>query len=228
MAQASESAVTIRGTRRGLSIAIGEGEWRELLSELDTRLALGTAFFTGSRVNLQTGKREISKEQLRELAGLLQKHKVELSTLQTSARATAETAQALQVRLALAEAPSPQAAARPFEQDVSEGILARRTVRSGQSLRHPGHVVVIGDVNPGGEIIAGGDIIVWGKVRGMLHAGAMGDEGALVCALELASAQLRIGPHILVSPEGRQPKKGHPETASVVDGQIVVAPWGSR
>jgi septum site-determining protein MinC len=228
MAQASESAVTIRGTRRGLSIAIGEGEWRELLSELDTRLAQGAAFFTGSRVSLQAGKREIGKEQLRELVGLLQKHKVELATLQTSARTTAESAQALQVRLALAEAPSTQAAARPFEQDESEGILARRTVRSGQSLRHPGHVVVVGDVNPGGEIIAGGDIIIWGKVRGMLHAGAMGDEGALVCALDLSPTQLRIGAHILVAPEGRQPKKGHPETASVIDGQIVIAPWGSR
>ncbi len=228
MPQASESAVSIRGTRRGLSVAIGEGEWQEILSELDVRLEQGSAFFTGSRVNLQTGKREISKEQLQELMDLLQKHKVELATLQTSSRVTAEAAQALQVRLALAEAPSPQTAARPVEQEASEGILVHRTVRSGQSVRHPGHVAVIGDVNPGAEIIAGGDIIVWGKARGMLHAGAMGDDGALVCALELTPMQLRIGSHISVSPEGRQPKKTHPEVASVVDGQIVVAPWGGR
>lgn len=228
MSQASESAVSIRGTRRGLSVALGEGEWQEVLNELDVRLEQGSAFFTGSRVNLQTGKREIGKGQLQELMGLLQKHKVELATLQTSSRVTAETAQALQVRLALAEAPSPQAAARPMEQEASEGILVHRTVRSGQSLRHPGHVAVIGDVNPGAEIIAGGDIIVWGKAKGMLHAGAMGDDGALVCALELIPMQLRIGSHISVSPEGRQPKKTHPEVASVVDGQIVVAPWGSK
>jgi septum site-determining protein MinC len=236
MTQASESAVIIRGTRRGLSVTIGEGEWQELLSELDTRLAQGTAFFSGSRVNLQAGRHEINQEQLRELIGLLKKHKVELASLQTLSRPTAEAAQALQVRLALAETASPQTTVRPVDQDASDGILVHRTVRSGQSLRHAGHVVVIGDVNPGAEVIAGGDIVVWGKARGVLHAGAVGDEGAVVCALELAPAQLRIGPHISVSPERHQsiPKalsphsQVQPETASVVDGQIVVVPWGSR
>ena len=236
MAQASESAVTIRGTRRGLSITIGAGEWQELLSELDARLAQGTAFFSGSRVNLQAGRREINTEQLRQLIDLLRKHKVELASLLTSSRPTAEAAQALQVRLALAETPGPQPVLRPVDQDASDGILVHRTVRSGQSLRHAGHVVVIGDVNPGAEVIAGGDIIVWGRARGMLHAGAMGDEGAVVCALELTPAQLRIGPHIAVSPEGQRPRprvppprgQAQPETASVAEGQIVVVPWGNR
>ena len=54
------------------------------------------------------------------------------------------------------------------------GILVHRTLRSGQALHHAGHVTLIGDVNPGAEIIAGGDIVVWGKLRGIAHAGAMG------------------------------------------------------
>ena len=79
-------------------------------------------------------------------------------------------------------------------------ILVRRTLRSGYSLQHSGHVVVIGDVNPGAEIIAGGDVIVWGHLRGMVHAGAEGNDDAVVCALDLAPTQLRIGGLIATTP----------------------------
>jgi septum site-determining protein MinC len=105
-------------------------------------------------------------------------------------------------------------------------LVVRRTLRSGQSLRHPGHIVVIGDVNPGAEVVAGGDIVVWGRVRGMVHAGALGDEGAVICALDMAPTQLRIAGRIARSPEERR-RKPVPEVASVHDGQIVAIPWHS-
>jgi septum site-determining protein MinC len=91
-------------------------------------------------------------------------------------------------------------------------------------LRHPGHIVIIGDVNPGAEVVAGGDIVVWGRVRGLVHAGALEDEDAVVCALELAPTQLRIASHIARSPEER-PASAVPEMASVHEGQIVAVPW---
>jgi septum site-determining protein MinC len=84
--------------------------------------------------------------------------------------------------------------------------------------------VIIGDVNPGAEVVAGGDIVVWGKVRGLTHAGALGDDNAVICALDLAPTQLRIGGHIARSPEERQGRPV-PEKASVRDGQIVAVPW---
>jgi septum site-determining protein MinC len=110
-------------------------------------------------------------------------------------------------------------------QDVDMGVLVRRTLRSGQVVQHPGHVVVIGDVNPGAEIIAGGDVVVWGKLRGIVHAGATGDDGAVVCALSLAPLQLRIGNHIARTPEGREGLPEQPEMASVQDDEIVAEPW---
>jgi septum site-determining protein MinC len=83
---------------------------------------------------------------------------------------------------------------------------------------------LIGDVNPGAEIVAGGNIIVWGALRGTAHAGAMGDEGAIICALELAPRQIRIGSLIARSPErGRPPRM--PEVASVQGDHIVVESW---
>jgi septum site-determining protein MinC len=85
-------------------------------------------------------------------------------------------------------------------------------------------VTLIGDVNPGAEIIAGGDIVVWGKLRGIAHAGAMGNESAVICALELAPSQIRIGEHIARPPERSRPPKV-PEIASVQEDGIVVERW---
>jgi len=90
-------------------------------------------------------------------------------------------------------------------------------------VRHPGHVVVLGDVNPGAEIIAGGHVLVWGRVRGVVHAGAGGDGTATVAALDLAPTQLRIAGHIAVSPKRRGAVR--PEVALIRDGHLVAEPW---
>lgn len=223
-----EPKIWIKGTRKGLSITLGEGDWSELLRELDLRLDQADAFFRGSQVNLSIGKRNLAQVELKELMEMLLKHDIKLVSLRTGSEAAAEAAQALGVRLALPEAVQDQAGLRTSVDEPSEGLLLRRTLRSGQSLRHPGHVVVIGDVNPGAEIIAGGDVVVWGKLRGMVHAGALGDNSAIVCALELKPTQLRIGSYIATSPEDKQGKGIQPEVAFVLDGRIVAEPWSSK
>jgi septum site-determining protein MinC len=85
-------------------------------------------------------------------------------------------------------------------------------------------VIVIGDVNPGAEIVAGGHVLVWGRLRGTVHAGATGDEEAIVCALDMSPTQLRIAGYITRSPDERR-RHPRPEVAAVRDGQIVAVPW---
>ncbi len=48
---------------------------------------------------------------------------------------------------------------------------------------------------------------------------------AVVCPLQLAPTQLRIGNHISRSPTGEIGLSMIPEMASVQDGQIVAEPW---
>jgi septum site-determining protein MinC len=106
-------------------------------------------------------------------------------------------------------------------------LVLRETLRSGRAVRHGGPVIVIGDVNPGAELIAGGDVVVWGKLRGLVHAGAAGNPEAVVCALDLNPTQLRIADKITVPPKGarRQPV---PEMALIRGGLIVAEPWRSK
>jgi septum site-determining protein MinC len=71
-------------------------------------------------------------------------------------------------------------------------LFLNRTLRSGTRIEFRGHVVVLGDVNPGAEIVAEGSVIIWGRLRGMVHAGAKGNTAAVICALDLSPTQLRI------------------------------------
>lgn len=222
------ASIEIKGTRKGLSISLGEGDWSQLLHELDERLGQAAAFFQGSQVSLRTGQRDIGQRELQQIRDILTGHNIELFSLQTRSRSASEAAQALGVRLALPEANYARREIPTRVEEWSEGLLLRHTVRSGQSIRHPGHVVIIGDVNPGAEIIAGGDVVVWGKLRGMVQAGALGSDEAIVCALELRPTLLRIGSHIATSPDEQESMSTQPEVASVLDGQIVAQPWSSR
>ena len=71
-------------------------------------------------------------------------------------------------------------------------LLVRGACRAGESLRFPGDVVILGNVNPGAEVTADGDILVFGGLRGTAHAGAGGDAGAVIMAMFTASPMLRI------------------------------------
>jgi septum site-determining protein MinC len=87
-------------------------------------------------------------------------------------------------------------------------------------------VIILGDVNPGAQIISGGDVIVWGHLRGMVHAGAGGNENAVICALDLAPTQLRIAGEIAITPQRRG--KTLPEMARIVNGQVIAEPWNPK
>lgn len=71
-------------------------------------------------------------------------------------------------------------------------LYIQRTLRSGQSISSEGNIVIIGDANPGSEIIAKGDITVWGVLGGIAHAGSAGNQYARIRALKMNAIQLRI------------------------------------
>ncbi len=232
-------AITIKGIRQGLLVTLAEedrigGNWHTDLLALEERLGANPAFFRGGRVALDVGTRELSRSDLEQTRSLLDRHQVELWAVVGTSPTTEAAAQELGLvidlgpaRPAAPEAVPEEAAGEGEEQLAADGLVVRRTLRSGQSLRHPGHVVVVGDVNPGAEVVAGGDIVVWGRVRGVVHAGALGDEKAVICALDLAPTQLRIASRIARSPEDKR-RKPVPEMASVQDGHIVAEPWQGR
>jgi len=105
-------------------------------------------------------------------------------------------------------------------------LYHRGTLRGGKSLQQLGNIVVIGDVNPGAELVASGDILVFGSLRGTAHAGAQGDRKARVFALQLCATQLRIATFIAADDGKRMPTE--PEVAFVKGEGIAIAPYANH
>jgi len=218
------TSVSIKGTRDGLFVTLGEGELTMVLAELEERLSGTASFFEGAWVSLAVGQRELSIEEIGRIRTLLAQNQVVLGRVISEAPLTRAAARHLGLETKRSLQPRPRTGWRT-EEEYSEGALFRCTLRSGQIIGHPGHVVIIGDVNAGAEIIAGGDIVIWGRLNGTVHAGAAGDDQAVVCALDLDPTQLRIGKHIARSPEQTPDRRPMPEMAFVQDGRIIVRAW---
>ncbi|MBN1878180.1 MAG: septum site-determining protein MinC [Anaerolineae bacterium] len=222
-----EIPVTLKGTPQGILLTPRVDDWAAILRGLTLALQDADAFFRGGRVIVELGARTISHEQLVALRELLEAHEMDLWAILTDDPTTMRVVRSYGIRTRL---PAAAAAQRePLEPTEAEynAMLVQRTLRSGQRIHYPGHIIIVGDINPGAEVVAGGSIIVWGHIRGLVHAGALGDESAVICALDLAPAQLRIAGYISRTPEERR-RKTQPEIASISQNRIIAEPWTAR
>jgi septum site-determining protein MinC len=223
-----QPTVQIKGIREGLLVIAGDGDWEEVRGSLLDELDRQSGFLKGARVALDVGSHVLKAVDLGALRDALSEREVILWAVLSNSLTTEQTAQTLGLATRLSK-PRLERETRPLDTSVQSGekaVLVRRTLRSGYSLQFPGHVVVIGDVNPGAEVIASGDVLVWGRLRGMVHAGAEGNEDSIVCALDLIPTQLRIAGQIAITPQRRG--KPQPEMARLKDGQVVAEAWNPK
>lgn len=228
--QSVQGSIAIKGTRGGLLLTLEAGmPFSELLQALTQRLEESPAFFRGASLTVDTTQRALRVSERLQLEKLLAQYQMSIAAgAQDKERKAAKT-----ITLS-PETPQPARATQNVTQELiteqrdprdhDDTLYLRRTVRSGQAIHHHSSVVILGDVNPGAEIVAGGDIIVWGVLRGMVHAGYPDNEQALVCSLQLSPVQLRIA-HLLSRPPEGFEAQPRPEVATIRQGQIVVEAW---
>ncbi len=199
--------VTFKGTKHGLVLWLDpHADFNDILEQLRKKLMLARSFWQGVTVALNETERKChpeEKAQLEELMG--------------------EFGMALREDMENTSGEQQAEAGEPDQASRDTAIIVRRTLRSGQSIHHAGSVVVLGDVNPGAEVIAGGDIIILGTLRGVAHAGALGDENAVVVAFKLLPTQLRIAHFISRAPDhGEMPEPQGPEMAQIRNNLIMI------
>lgn len=215
--------IDIKGIRDGLLVKLGEAPWPDLQVALINAIDERQAFFKGARLALDVGSQVLHVAELVALRELLSERGIFLWAVLSDSPTTEQTAQNLGLATRISK-PRPEEVRPAAEAGTDEMALwLSHTLRSGTRIEFPGHVVVMGDVNPGAEIVAGGSIVVWGRLRGGVHAGAQGDASVVVCALELSPTQLRIAGEIAVSP--KQKGKVQPEIARLQDGVLVAEAW---
>lgn len=217
--------IQIKGLRDGLLVTLSGEGWEDqrdlLLSQIDDR----ASFFHGARLALDIGVLALGVNEMVELRDLLSERSVSLWAVLSESPKTEKTTQLLGMATRISK-PRPEETRKFAVEDLGDetALFLNKTLRSGTRVEFNGHVVVLGDVNPGAEIVAEGNVIVWGRVRGMVHAGAKGNRKAIICALDLSAAQLRIADEIsaVLSPK-KNPK---PEIASVnAGGSLQCESW---
>jgi septum site-determining protein MinC len=220
--------VQIKGIREGLLITLSDEDWETVRKAFFDHLDQQAEFLKGARLALDVGNHVLKAADMGRLRDQISEREISLWAVLSNSPTTVQTAQTLGLATRISK-PRPELTRAKVETNLHGGepaILVRRTLRSGYSLEHSGHVIVIGDVNPGAQIIAGGDVIIWGHLRGMVHAGAEGNENAVVCALDLSPTQLRIAETIAITPQRRG--KPQPELAKLKDGRVVAEPWNPK
>lgn len=188
--------------------------WADLWQQLKHRLNAGDRFWQpNTTVYLIARDRLLDTRQLQAITDALTEASLLLKRVYTSRRQTAVAAAT--VGLAV-EQQSPVAHLNQTEtgQTLAEPLYIETTVRSGVEIRHPGTVIILGDVNPGSSIVADGDVLVWGALRGVAQAGAAGNTRCVIMALRLEPTQLRIADLLARAPEA-PPGQSCPEVAYV-------------
>ncbi len=220
--------IQIKGIKEGLLVTFGEGDWLILLDSLFQHVQERENFFKGARLALDVGNHILHAGEMGGLRDKLSDKGIMLWAVLSNSPTTEATAQMLGLATRLS-VPKPDRVVRSLDTNLpgEATVLVHRTLRSGYKVTYQGHVVVIGDVNPGAEIIAGGSVVIWGRLRGVVHAGAEGDEKAVVCALDMTPTQLRIAGHIAVTPQIKK-NKAHPEIARVKNGQVITEAWETK
>jgi septum site-determining protein MinC len=179
---AAKHHVTIKGVKDGLVFLLSDQcDYKDLIRELRYKLeTTHQNILTGPIIHVQVklGKRIITDEQKNEIRTLMKKKgNLIIQTIESE----------------------PQDDKLQNEKEhfkVLKGI-----VRSGQSISHDCSLLYIGDINPGGTIISTGDIYILGSLRGMAHAGAEGNQEAVIAASHLRPTQLRIADIISRPPD---------------------------
>lgn len=194
--------------------------WADLWQQLKQRLNASERFWqANTAVYLVARDRLLDGRQLQAIAEALTDANLQLKRVYTSRRQTAVAAATTGFSV---EQQSPQGNLSEAGTALADPLYVEATVRSGVEVRHPGSVVVLGDVNPGSSIIADGDVLVWGALRGVAQAGAKGNIRCLIMALRMEPTQIRIADFMARAPE-LPPDLYSPEVAYVALEGIRIA-----
>lgn len=175
--------VTIKGTKDGLLLRLDDAcSFSDLLKEIEEKLFPHAKLIDDSHevsVRIHTGNRLLTEEQENIIRKLISPDK----------------------NLLIASIESNVILKEEVHQIKSEmGItVVSKIIRSGQILNITGDLLLIGDVNPGAKVIASGNIFIMGQLKGIAHAGATGNEDAVICAAVMRPSQLRIADYFWCS-----------------------------
>lgn len=216
-----ESVISIKATVNGLVLVMREeDDYDTILEHVTKKLESSGRFFKGASLTVKYRGKKLTAPQEQQISALIsEKTGAEILSFEKAISVPDHKMETAGKNMGKAKI------RKMFFKGLDEGVTKfyKGTVRSGRLISFEGNLVVIGDVNPGGEVIATGNVVVMGAIRGMVHAGADGNKAAIIAALSLQPTQLRIADVITRPPDTVEAKQGIvPEMAFVKDDTVYI------
>ncbi|MGI6053585.1 MAG: septum site-determining protein MinC [Clostridium sp.] len=206
-----QSSVVIKGSKAGMTVILNpEIPFEILMEDIGKKFRESAKFWGAAQMTLTLEGRTLTpQEELQIVDSITANSQLEiLCLLDTDADRIARCEKALTERL--------------MELQNRTGQFYRGTLRRGDLLESEASIVMIGDVERGARIVARGNVIVLGTLSGTIHAGAAGNENAVIAAMEMAPSQLRIaGISCAGNKKGKRLGRG-PMIASLEEGILEI------
>ncbi|KOS60921.1 septum site-determining protein MinC [Lysinibacillus agricola] len=168
--------VNMKGTKDGFVLRLDDQcAYVDLVEELKKKVS-ESGIDSKVDVQLYLGYRYCSDEQIKELIKIVQEtDQLIVSKVQSEVLTVHENNQKM----------------IESQQDTYIGV-----VRSGQILRSPGDIVIVGNINPNGRVEAGGNVYVLGRLKGIAHAGVHGNKEAIIAASRFEATHIMIADQV--------------------------------
>lgn len=176
-----KDSVVIKSNQNGLFIYLDDSlTYPELLKAVQKKFQENAKFFEGSQVAVSFEGRHLTKEEEWEIMNLIS----QTAHIHIVCLLDHHSLEAYLCKEIVEE--------RIQELSIKDGLFYKGTIQKKQVLESERNITILGDVEAGATVVSKGNIIVLGRACGKLHAGATGNQDAIIVALSLQSQSVKI------------------------------------
>lgn len=229
--------VRLKGTGDGVKIYLSPTEkFSDIIHALHNKLDEFRKFFGSGHCNIYIIGRELSASDKMRLeavvTAMLPESTVnygERKIFRSFRKKEEETEEKHEIEEVTEEPePEPDIPVREIKEVVTGNFKSSRArffdgvVKKGRVVESDGHMVLMGNVEEGGKLIAVGNIIVMGGIYGEVEAGCMGNDGAYIAALDLLPEKIDIAGRVLKPQKKDGDEKSVPQKAYLINNEIII------
>ncbi len=189
-------SIDLRMTKKGVVLFIEEYvDLSQLFADITNKFSQLNGFFTpGDKLSIMIKDREKYSKDITEIVSFVEKMGFKVGEILVG-EMNKKTPNKISVKQKLNVVESGSS------KHLNPTKVVKKTIRSGQAIIHDGDVVLIGNLNSGGEVISAGNVSVLGEARGVIRAGVKGDEDSLVFAISMNPELVQIAGYVAHVPE---------------------------
>lgn len=217
----NRNSVIIKSNPYGLILILDPDiPFEELLSDVGEKFRQSANFFKNAQMAITFRGRVLTRTQERQLVYAINENsKIHIICLVDEQQEAEEYYK--------------EAVTRALEMNEEDsGQFYRGTLRSGQVLETDKSVVILGDVNPGAQVISRGNVVILGCCMGNVYAGASGNSKCFAAALIMKPKQVRIADKTARSAITKRVDTGEysidPKIVYIHEGHLTMEPLSGK